>query len=81
MGQVESGRGAESGLAMGVKERLHQGRAPHVISGRFRDMNYPYCQAHKRSVLEMAEKTWNSQPVEEWNIPDIVQYKRYLLRQ
>ena len=38
-------------------------------------------KAHERSVFEMAVKTWNSQTVEERNIPDMVKYKRYVLRQ
>ena len=36
-------------------------------------------KAHKRSVFEMAGKAWNSEAVQERNIPDQVKYKRYFL--
>ena len=52
--------------------------------GRFREVLLTMCtdiHAHERSVLEMAAKAWNSQTVEERNIPDLLKCKRYLLRQ
>ena len=51
---------------------MRANETPLIIETRSR------IKAHTRSVLEMAGKTWNSQ---EMNIPDMVKYKRYLLRE
>ena len=38
-------------------------------------------KVYERRVLEIAVKAWNSQTVQERNIPDMVKYKRCVLRQ
>ena len=57
------------------KLKMRENDAPLLMQTRSR------MKSHERSVLEMAVKTWNSQTVAERNIPDVVKYKRYLLRQ